>query len=261
VTVKYDEIVRTGLSRQVAEAIRAAILDGRLQVADRLPSEEELARRFGVSRPTVREALKVLAAQNLIWSRRGPTGGNFVSQPDPGGVSRAITDAATLLVAVGVFNVDEMVNARLETESLCCRMAASNHSAADIAAMQLEIDLQLQVGLSDEDFCGSDVRFHRALVGATANAPLRLMMYTVIESFIPITNMLIYPNRERSRASATHQKILDAIAARDGETAAALMRTHLEGMREELTVALNRRAATSTPPSQFITAPSNKDQP
>ena len=69
--LNYDEIVRTGLSRQVAEKIRSAILEGRLKVDDRLPSEEELARRFGVSRPTVREALKVLAAQNLIRSSGG----------------------------------------------------------------------------------------------------------------------------------------------------------------------------------------------
>jgi GntR family transcriptional regulator, transcriptional repressor for pyruvate dehydrogenase complex len=261
VALNYTEIVRTGLSRQVAEAIRSAILEGRLQVDDRLPSEDELARRFGVSRPTVREALKVLAAQNLIWSRRGPTGGNFISQPDPEGLSRAITDAATLLVAVGVFAVDEMVNARLETESLCCRMAAANHGAADIAAMQAEIDLQQQEGLSDEDFCASDVRFHRALVGATANGPMRLMMYTVIESFIPITNMLIFPHRERARATASHQKILNAIAARDGEAAAQLMRGHLEGMRAELTGALSRRATPKDPTPQTNTVTNKGNQP
>ena len=245
--LNYDEIVRTGLSRQVAEKIRSAILEGRLKVDDRLPSEEELARRFGVSRPTVREALKVLAAQNLIRSRRGPSGGNFVSQPDPEGLSRAITDAATLLVAVGVFNVDEMVAARLETESVCCRLAAANHCDADIAAMQGEITLQQQAGLSDESFCASDVRFHRALVDATGNAPLRLMMYSVIESFIPITNMLIFPHSARLRVAKSHQAILNAIVVRDGEAAAAMMHNHLQGLSVELTSALDRRASAHNP--------------
>ena len=59
-TIEYDRIVRTSLSRQVAESIRAAILDGRLGVDQRLPDEIELARRFKVSRPTVREALLIL---------------------------------------------------------------------------------------------------------------------------------------------------------------------------------------------------------
>lgn len=259
--LNYDEIVRTGLSRQVAESIRSAILEGRLKVDDRLPTEDELARRFGVSRPTVREALKVLAAQNLIRARRGPTGGNFVTQPDPEGLSRAVTDAATLLVAVGVFNVDEIVDARLETESVCCRLAATRRSDADIAAMQEEITLQQQGGVSDEEFCLSDVRFHRALADATGNGPLRLMMFAVIESFIPISNMLIFPLRERNRAAASHQKILNAIAAGDGETAAALMRRHLEGMRAELTGALDRRAAARAPAIQTNTLSTKGKQP
>ena len=107
-SLNYDDVVRTGLSKQVADEIRNAILDGRLQIDERLPNEEELAKRFGISRPTVREALKRLAAQNLIRSRRGPTGGNFVTRPDPESLSKAITGAATLLVGVGAFDVDEL---------------------------------------------------------------------------------------------------------------------------------------------------------
>ena len=241
--LQYDEIVRSGLSRQVADLIRAAILDGRLAVEERLPNEEELARRFGISRPTVREALKVLAAQNLIRSRRGPTGGNFVIRPEPEGVARAITDAATLLVGIDGFGSDEIVLARIETETLCCRLAAANRSDADLARMAAEIALQRQDSLTDEDFCASDVRFHRALVTATGNGPLRLMMHAVIESFIPITNMIIYRDHERRRTADTHERIMAAIADRDGDRAAGLMRGHLDGLRTVLDTALERRAA------------------
>ncbi|WEX11150.1 FadR/GntR family transcriptional regulator [Chelativorans sp. AA-79] len=240
-SLNYDEIVRTGLARQVAETIRSAILEGRLKVDQRLPNEEELARRFGVSRPTVREALKRLAAQNLIRSRRGPAGGNFVTRPDPEGVGQAIAGAATLLVGLGAFEVDEIIAARMETEAACCRMAAVNRAEKDLEAMAAEIALQRREDLSDEDFCASDVRFHRALVDATANGPLRLMMYTVIESFIPVTNMLIYRHRVRRSAVDAHERIMRAIEARDGEGAAVLMREHLEGMRGVLAEALERR--------------------
>ena len=68
------------MSVQIAEAIRNAIVSGDLLSDARLPSEAELAEQFGVSRPTVREALKRLAAQNLIRTRRGATGGNFVNR-------------------------------------------------------------------------------------------------------------------------------------------------------------------------------------
>ena len=65
---------------RIAQAIRDAIVEGRLIVDQRLPSEQELAEQFGVSRPTVREALKRLAAQSLIRTQRGATGGAFVNR-------------------------------------------------------------------------------------------------------------------------------------------------------------------------------------
>ncbi len=246
-TLEYEEIVRTGLPRQVADLIRTAILEGRLKVDERLPTEEELAQRFGISRPTVREALKVLAAQNLIRARRGPTGGTFVARPDPGAVARNLTEAATLLVGVGSFTVEEIVAARIETEAVCCQLAALNRSEDDLARIAAEIALQRDEALSDEEFCASDVRFHRALVTATGNGPLRLMMYAVIESFVPVTNMLIYADHERRRTADGHARVLEAIAARDGARAAALMRDHLQGMRAVLDHALDRRAARSVP--------------
>lgn len=70
----YGQIVTTSAASQIADQLQQAIMDGRLKVDERLPTEEELAAQFGVSRPTVREALKRLAARHLIRSRRGPTG-------------------------------------------------------------------------------------------------------------------------------------------------------------------------------------------
>ncbi|MEO1459612.1 MAG: winged helix-turn-helix domain-containing protein, partial [Pseudomonadota bacterium] len=79
-SIEYARISRDDLPSQIAEAIREAILSGGLMVDERLPSELELAARFDVSRATVREALKRLAAQRLIRTRRGPTGGAFVNR-------------------------------------------------------------------------------------------------------------------------------------------------------------------------------------
>ena len=68
------------LSVQIAQKLRNAIVEGTLLVDERLPSEKELCDRFSVSRPTVREALKRLAAQNLIRTQRGASGGAFVNR-------------------------------------------------------------------------------------------------------------------------------------------------------------------------------------
>ncbi|HBM59051.1 MAG TPA: FadR family transcriptional regulator [Citreicella sp.] len=236
-------IVRDGLSRQVADQLRAAIVEGRLKVDDRLPNEDGLAQHFGVSRATIREALKILAAQNLIRSRRGPAGGTFVSRPDPQGLGSAIADAAMLLVGTGDIGMEDMLTARAETEAVCCRLAARARTADDLAALRAELALQRDPTLRDEEFCASDLRFHRALVQATHNPPLKLMMYAVIESFIPVTNMLIYRDHERRLSVDLHEAITDAVAAGEGPRAAELMARHLEGMRGLLTATLDRRAA------------------
>ncbi|SMD11994.1 FadR/GntR family transcriptional regulator [Rhizobium sp. RU36D] len=240
--LKYDEVVRTGIAKQVADNIRSAIMDGRLKVDERLPTEEDLARSFGISRPTVREALKRLAAQNLIHSKRGPTGGNFVKRPDPEGLSKAITGAATLLVGVGAFDIDEIITARLETETVCCRLASRSRSDADLAAMEAEIAVQLDEKISDEDFCASDVRFHRALVESTGNGPLKLMMYTVIEAFIPITNMIVFRVRERRHVASLHQEIVDAVRDRDDAKATDTLARLLAYVRDSYSAVLDARA-------------------
>ena len=241
--LNYADVVRGGVAKQVADNIRAAILDGRLKIDERLPTEEDLARSFGISRPTVREALKRLAAQNLIHSRRGPTGGTFVMRPDADSVADAITASATLLVGVGAFDIDEMIAARLETETICCRLAAANRSEADLAAMQAEIARQADTSISDEDFCASDVRFHRALVRAGGNGPLGLMMYTVIEAFIPITNMIVFRLRAKQHVVQLHREIADAVRDRDAAAAAAVLARLLAYLRETHTATLAARAA------------------
>lgn len=240
--IEYQDVVRTGVARQVADKIRAAILDGRLQIDERLPTEEDLAKSFGISRPTVREALKRLAAQNLIRSQRGPTGGTFVSRPDPEGLSSAITGAATLLVGVGAFDIDEIIGARLETEAICCRLACERRSDADLAAMRAEIDLQRSSSLSDEDFCASDVRFHRAVVKAAGNGPLSLMMYTVVEAFMPITNMIVSQVRERRTVADFHERLVAALEARDAAAATAVLTELLTYLRDSYATSLKLRA-------------------
>ena len=79
--MKIDPQKPADLSAQIAQAIRDAIVSGELIVDERLPSEAELSDQFQVSRPTVREALKRLAAQSLIRTQRGATGGAVCEPP------------------------------------------------------------------------------------------------------------------------------------------------------------------------------------
>src|SRR6267142_361737 len=137
--IDYQGLVTQGLARQISEKIRDAILEGRIQVHERLPTEEELAAKFNVSRPTIREALKRLAAQNLIRSRRGPTGGNFVTRPHLEELAQSLAGATTLMVSLGEFGLEEIASARFEMEAVCCRLAAARHDLVHLAKMRAEL--------------------------------------------------------------------------------------------------------------------------
>jgi GntR family transcriptional repressor for pyruvate dehydrogenase complex len=223
--ISYETVVTDSVSKRIAERIREAILQGRLKVGERLPTEEELARRFGVARATVREALKRLAAQSLINSRRGPTGGNFVTDPDPGRLAEALTGSATVLVSMGAFAFEEIVTTRLELSAVCCRLAAQRRTAEDVAAIRAALEAQAEPDITDEAFCAADIRFHRSLVNATQNGPLRFIMYAVVEAMMPITDMVIFRVRERSTILGHHAEILRAVEAQDEAAAVAALST------------------------------------
>lgn len=220
---RYGQIVTASLAGQIAEALEQAMLEGRLKIDERLPTEDELAARYGVSRPTVREALKRLAARHLIRSRRGPAGGTFVTGPSPDQLAQSLCTAAQLMVAMGGAGLDDMASARTEMETVCCRLATASRTDAHLAAMRAEIALQRDTALSDQDFCASDVRFHRAVADAAGNPLIRLLMNVVIEGLMPVTNMIIVHVRERRTVVRQHERIANALEARNpGEAVAAL---------------------------------------
>lgn len=211
-------IVTTSISKQIADRIRTAIFEGRLDANEKLPNEEELAGRYGVSRPTIREALKRLAAQNLIRSKRGPGGGNFVNETSLEQVAPAVTSAGMMLATLGDLPMEEVFAAREELEGLCVRLTIENLEPSLLDRLDAEIRLQ-QTSASDQDFCASDVRFHRAIVDGCGNVVIRLALYTVIEALMPITNMIISRTRQREAIIAKHIRLAEAIRMRDVELA------------------------------------------
>ncbi|MDE0097860.1 MAG: FadR/GntR family transcriptional regulator [Gammaproteobacteria bacterium] len=235
--VSYEPLMTASLAKQIAERIRESITDGTLKADDQLPTEEELARQFRVSRPTIREALKRLAAQSLIRSRRGPTGGTFINRPSHEEVSSSLTTATALLVSLGEFKIPEILEARQELEVLCVLHAAERCNEAELSELAREIEIQRQASVSDEAFCASDVRFHRAIADATHNSVLKFVMYTVIEALQPIENMVVFRFREREVIVRQHEEILSALRAKDGEAAAQSIREQIAYLRERFDAA------------------------
>jgi GntR family transcriptional repressor for pyruvate dehydrogenase complex len=213
--VQTTPIIRSSISKQIAEQLREAIVSGRFKIGDRLPTEDELAQRYGVSRPSVREALKRLAAQNLVRARRGPSGGNFVVQPSYEELAGSLSGAATLLVGMGALDIVEIIDARRILQGGCLEHAVKNATAAHIADIQTALERQRAPKISDEAFCQADVAFHRALVDSAGNGMVRFVMYTVIEALIPVTNMIVTVVRERSDIISLHEEMLQHLIDRN----------------------------------------------
>jgi len=225
---EVEPVNRHSLSRQIADQLQEAILDGTLKADDRLPTEDELSRRYQVSRPTIREALKRLAAKNLVRSKRGPTGGTFVTTPSVDQLSDQLTSAATMLMSLKAVDLDEINGARLELETICCRLAATHRNDEHLQALADELAIQQHGQITAEEFCASDVRFHRIIVDASGNRMLSFVMYAVIEALQPVANMIAYRFRERSVITEQHTRLLDALRDQDADAACTVLTEQIE---------------------------------
>ncbi|MHA6266671.1 FadR/GntR family transcriptional regulator [Aliiroseovarius sp. CAU 1755] len=221
--MKTDLDENQDLSAQIAEAIRDAIINGSLLVDQRLPSEAELCEKFSVGRSTVREALKRLAAQNLIRTQRGAAGGAFVNRMSFEEAYGQQITTSTLLLSMNEVDFETACEARYALERSCAPLSAQRRTPDHLATMRAEIHRQSQPGLTDEAFCASDVAFHRALVDGAGNPVLSYQLAGAVEAMQPLMNMITYTQRDRERIVGLHTRLADAIEAQVGDQAATIL--------------------------------------
>ena len=216
---------------QVYDQLRELIMRGELARGQRLPNEALLARQFGVSRGTVREALRLLAAQNLIRTTKGAGGGSFVTLPTVDHVSEFLQANISLLNESREVSAEEMLEARELLESFATRMAALRRSPADLERLRAcIIDDPLEPG-SEQQFA-YNAGFHAGLLDACGNTLLAIAAQ-------PIFGILQTNMRRREIAIQTlrqvnedHRGILAAVQAGDADAAEQRMRDHLALLRE-----------------------------
>lgn len=213
--MKIDPDSKADLSAQIAQAIRDAIVSGDMIVDERLPSESELADQFGVSRSTVREALKRLAAQSLIRTQRGAFGGAFVNRLCYHEAYGQHITTSTLLLSMNDVRFETACEARYAMERACAPLAAQRRTPRHLAIIRAEIDRQADAALSDEEFCASDVALHRALVDAAGNPVLSYQLAGAVEAMQPLMNMITFTARSREEIVRLHTALLAALADHD----------------------------------------------
>jgi len=209
------------LYRQIADQIRTLIGKGDVPPGARLPAERDLARRLGVSRPSLREALIALEVEGLLDVRVGS--GIYVTQPD----SRA--RGAVLADASGPF---EVIRARWMIEGECAALAAKHGSPAQLRAIsKAHSDLQKEARRHHNPI-GADRRFHVRIAEATGNSALELVVQTLWDQRVgPLYRALETKLEYPAMASETlreHEAVLGAILERDAAAARSAMRRHMD---------------------------------
>jgi DNA-binding FadR family transcriptional regulator len=215
---------------QVADQLRELITSGELAPGQRLPSEAGLAVQFGVSRATIREALRVLLTQNLIRTTKGAHGGSFVNLPTVDHISAFLSSNISLLSSSEEVSLDEFLEARELLEVPAARLAARRHSAEHLELMRAAIpEDPLNTGLADQFADNRD--FHYVLVEASGNALLSISaqpVFSVLQTNLRRSSM---GRSYRQTIHDDHVELLAAIEAGDEETAATVMRRHLAYLR------------------------------
>jgi GntR family transcriptional regulator, transcriptional repressor for pyruvate dehydrogenase complex len=216
---------------QVYDQLRELIMRGELARGQRLPNEVVLAGEFGVSRGTVREALRALAAHNLIRTAKGAGGGSFVTLPTVDHVSEFLQANIRLLSESREVSAEEMLEARELLEPFAARTAARRRSQADLEQLRAcIIDDPTELG-TEQQFT-YNAAFHSGLLGASGNTLLAIAAQPVFG--ILQTNMRrreIRPETLR-QVNDDHRAILAAVEAGDAEAAERCMCDHLAMLRQ-----------------------------
>lgn len=196
-------------ARAIADVLLENILSGHYRNGDRLPSEADLCAHFGVSRPTLREALNRLGALGLVRSRRGAGGGAFITLPrlDELGAQLGVQVA----LATSSEPPDTLRDARTQLLIACMRLAAS-HGAA-LEDLRAEIDSQSDFTLSDAAFHASCQRLYLALAEASGNTALALVGQALVSASGAREVGQTYSTRVRARYLSFHVRLVNGLAA------------------------------------------------
>ena len=231
-----------GASEQVAIQIQHYIQEESLQPGDFLGREEDLAASFGVSRPTLREALKLLASGNLIRASKGPGGGIFVAHTADEGMGRSLSDAIGMMLETGSVTLEELLEARLLLEVPLAGQAAYQSDELGLKALREAVAGGAAAAEADDPdaLAAMDAEFHRAIAAASGNRMLQALTDWIFEVVQPSLNRAVEGAVVQSAIVEQHESLLGAIEKGDAARAERAMKDHLLYLRDVLRMVRGR---------------------
>jgi DNA-binding FadR family transcriptional regulator len=235
---EQDHVRPKKMADLVADRIRQQIVRGQLNEGDWLPTEPELMERFGVSRPTLREAFRLLEADSLVRVRRGPPGGARVSIPGP----EAAAPIFGLLLTLSGTTLSDVYDARTVIEPPAARILAESGSDADHDAIEAEADRVAAAFAASAPFGPVTVRFHQRLVELAGNRTLTtviVMLGEIMSRHVAIAynespSSMADIEERHERALRSYRRLVALVRNRDGEAAERHWAEHMRAARVHL---------------------------
>ena len=219
-------ITRKNAAEVVFDDIRSAITSGRLAVGTRLPSEAQLAGRFGVSRPIVREALRSLQTLGLTQTRTGS--GTYVLNTSP--VSE---------LSYGGYSARDLIEARPFIEVPAAGWAALRRSAGQLAHL-LELCDKMDRQTDPQKWELLDSEFHCAIAEASGNTVFSKIVADAREALIQQSELVNLMSGRREASNVEHRRIVEAIEAGSEAEARAAMEAHLSKVKTAVTTIIGK---------------------
>jgi DNA-binding FadR family transcriptional regulator len=214
-------IKKTRVAEEVADRIRVLMLDGTFQPGQPLPSERHLAERFGVSRGSIRDALRTLETIGLLETRHGQ--GTF---PLELSVDRLVAPLASVM-AYRADLQEELLDVRRMFEPAVARAAAVRATEEDLADLERILETQRQKLKTGQSAITEDTAFHAVLARATRNRVVMSIMATLNDLLVESRTHSLQQKGRPARSIDGHEAVIGALRRHDPDGAAQAMSTHI----------------------------------
>src|SRR3954462_4070794 len=219
-------------SHQIALEIRRYLEREGLQPGDRIGTEQELAAEFGVSRPTLREGLRLLASSHLIRVGRGRAGGIFVARTPNEGMSRNVSESISMMLATESVSLSQLIDARMFLEVPLAGLAAANAGEGTAAPPPAAIEEAPGHEPGTPPFNAADKRFHQILARAAGNDLLLAFTDWILDVLQPQLIAEISGRVDGAEILRQHGDIQRAVRRRQPAAAEKAMRAHITYLRD-----------------------------
>jgi DNA-binding FadR family transcriptional regulator len=218
------ELHHKRLSDQVKDVLKQAILDGRFKPGDKLPPEDQIAKKFQVSKVTAREALREMESEGLIEKRRGIYGGSFVAEPG----SEKMGDLVINYYRFGGLTPEELVEFRLMLEPAMVALAAERRTDDDLKAIHTniqEVEKAINRGKPNQ---AKGIDFHRLVGDACHNRLISAVMEALVKVFLEILSKVPMTLEDAKGDLEYNKRFYEYLLHRKGNEARELMVTHFQ---------------------------------